>query len=363
MTAEAPQGEALNAPSALALGGYQLVRELGRGGMGIVYEAVEPQLGRHVALKVLPSQAFLDTRLKERFRREAQAAAKLQHPHIVPIYGMGEDGGIHYYAMQLVSGRGLDRVLQQVRHLRESARGGTEAPPTDDELTTSIAIELLGGSSHGSGKAAAGDGASPPRPAGPAPDTQGSTTRHGGGSFAAYCRGVARLGADVSGALSYAHAEGVLHRDVKPSNILLDHRGHAWVADFGLAKTEGAEDLTRSGEILGTLRYMAPEQLRGWSDPRSDVYSLGATLYEMLALRTTTKHLAGGLRAAGLWFHHRTGADHGAPRPGAAARGEDRRSRKGTRSTAPVPLRRHGDRVAARHARGPGPGARGLSRS
>ncbi len=100
-----------------------------------------------------------------------------------------------------------------------------------------------------------------------------------------YHRSVARIGAQVAEALFYAHGQGVLHRDIKPSNLLLDLRGSVWVTDFGLAKAAGSDDLTHSGDLVGTLRYMAPERLRGWSDPRSDVYSLGLTLYELLTLR------------------------------------------------------------------------------
>src|SRR5207237_7039345 len=103
-------------------------------------------------------------------------------------------------------------------------------------------------------------------------------------SPAHYYRSVAQIGLQVASALSYAHRQGVIHRDIKPSNLLLELEGRVWVADFGLAKTE-AEPLTGSGDLVGTLRYMPPERFRGWSDPRSDIYSLGLTLYEMLALK------------------------------------------------------------------------------
>ena len=93
---------------------------------------------------------------------------------------------------------------------------------------------------------------------------------------------MARVGVKVAEALEYAHQQGILHRDIKPSNLLLDAQGHVWVTDFGLAKAQDSGELTRTGDIVGTLRYMAPERFNGWSDPRSDVYALGATLYELL---------------------------------------------------------------------------------
>src|SRR5262249_56106721 len=102
---------------------------------------------------------------------------------------------------------------------------------------------------------------------------------------APYYRSVARIGVQAAEALAHAHGQGILHRDIKPSNLLLDAKGTVWVTDFGLAKAEGSDGLTRTGDIVGTLRYMAPERFEGWSDPRSDVYSLGATLYELLTLR------------------------------------------------------------------------------
>src|SRR5262249_56280955 len=105
------------------------------------------------------------------------------------------------------------------------------------------------------------------------------------GSVRGYWHGVARVGRQVAEALAYAHGQRVLHRDIKPSNLLLDTRGNVWVADFGLAKASEGEDLTHTGDVVGTLRYLAPERLRGQSDPRGDVYSLGLTLYELLTLR------------------------------------------------------------------------------
>ncbi len=235
------------------LGEYRILREVGRGGMGVVYEAEQESLGRRVAVKVLPFHALMDERLLDRFRREAKAAASLRHPGIVPVFGMGEDSGIHFYAMQFVDGAGLDQVVRDVKRL-SSEVGSPEARDTPAERESPsrvLALGLLNG--------------------------QRRLSR-------SYFEGVARLVKDAAEALAYAHDQGVLHRDIKPSNLMLDSSGNVWVTDFGLAKAEGSEDLTRSGEVLGTLRYMAPETIHGISDKRSDVYSLGVTLHELLTL-------------------------------------------------------------------------------
>lgn len=218
------------------LGEFRIVREAGRGGMGVVYEAEQLGLNRRVALKVLPLAAALDPRQRQRFQVEAQAAALLQQEHIVPVYGVGCDRGIAYYAMQFIAGRSLaDWIAEQ--------RG------------------LLG----------------------PPPSGSGSRNR-------ADFRLAAGWGLHAAEALEHAHGIGVLHRDVKPSNLLVDDRGHLWITDFGLARFVQDDDptLTRTGDLVGTLRYMSPEQLRGDRavvDHRCDVYALGASLYELLTLR------------------------------------------------------------------------------
>ena len=222
-----------------AVPGYAVVGWVGGGGMGDVYEAVQEALGRRVALKVLRPRGRADDAYRERFRREARAAGRLHHTNIVPVFDSGEAGGVLYYAMQFIPGRGLDAVLDEVRRLR----------------------------------AGSGD---TPRP--------GSTALAGSGG-ADYLREVARVGAAAADALAYAHRQGVLHRDVKPANLLLDARGTVWVTDFGLAKAAGAGDLTDTGDVVGTVRYMAPERFDGAADARSDVYALGLTLYELATLR------------------------------------------------------------------------------
>jgi serine/threonine protein kinase/WD40 repeat protein len=253
------------------LGDYRIVREVGRGGMGVVYEAEQESLGRHVALKVLPSSALLNPTYLERFRREARAAAKLHHTNIVPVFGTGERDGVHFYAMQFIQGEGLDRVLADVRRLRKQPGEADPAAPSE----RSVAHSLL------TGQFAASEAPTEPltRPAAPPSGLSVS------GPEAEYHRGVARLGLQVAEALTYAHKQGILHRDVKPSNLLLDLQGTVWVTDFGLAKAEGSDELTHTGDIVGTLRFMAPERFEGKSLPQSDVYALGVTLYEMLTLR------------------------------------------------------------------------------
>ncbi len=281
------------------LGDYLLLRRVGSGGMGIVYEAIQESLGRHVALKTLPTHQLGDATRLERFRREARAAARLQHTHIVPVYGIGEHDGLHYYTMQFIRGHGLDAVLQQVKQLRRdpSPIEGSEAP--DGQISTiSLACGLRTGR-YLANKAESGRTGSPstgpPRTdPGRAPELAARTSllaesndRSGlsDQSEARYVRSVAQIGAHVAEALEYAHQQGILHRDIKPANLLLDAQGQIWITDFGLAKAQDSDELTRTGDVVGTLRYMAPERFNGWSDPRSDVYALGATLYELLTLR------------------------------------------------------------------------------
>jgi serine/threonine protein kinase/WD40 repeat protein len=279
----ATEGPAVPGEMALRrLRDYRIVREVGRGGMGVVYEAEQLSLGRRVALKVLPAQAVVNPTYLERFRQEAKAAAKLHHTNIVPVFGVGEDDGVHFYAMQFIAGEGLDKVLHGLRRLRHQPGTPAEATPTLGTVgPASIASSLLSGrfTATTMPPAPGADPAPPPQaePSSPSLATNGS----GGG----YHRAIARLGVQVAEALAYAHKQGILHRDIKPSNLLLDAQGTVWVTDFGLAKAEGAEDLTHTGDIVGTVRYMAPERFDGRSLPQGDVYALGMTLYELLTLR------------------------------------------------------------------------------
>src|SRR4051812_33045015 len=260
------------------LADYRIIREVGRGGMGVVYEAEQESLGRRVALKILAASSLLDPQRVARFDREARAAARLHHTNIVPVFGVGESQGLHYYVMQFISGAGLDAVLEDVRRLEDGHDGAAAERKLAPHDLTRSAHDL---------------GEEPPEPPiDPGDPSPVSSSASGTSVLSAasepgstYARSVARVGVQVAEALEYAHQQGTLHRDVKPSNILLDSHGIAWVTDFGLAKAAADANLTHTGDIVGTIRYMAPERFHGRCDARSDVYGLGLTLYELLARR------------------------------------------------------------------------------
>ena len=246
------------------LGDYQLLREIGRGGMGVVYEAEQLSLGRRVALKVLPFAAVMDEKQRLRFTNEARAAAQLNHPNIVPVYGVGNERGIHYYSMQFIHGQPLDRLIGELRDRADAELGS----PASGEQTAACGKTVAGGSTARWGSDS-GLGCSSLRDRG-------------------YYRNVAQLGIQAAEALHHAHEQGVVHRDIKPSNLLLDASGKIWITDFGLAHVAADTNVTQSGAVLGTARYMSPEQAAGRThlvDHRADVYALGITLYELLTLR------------------------------------------------------------------------------
>jgi WD40 repeat protein len=330
-TADQPSSGPASPTSLRQLGDYRILREIGRGGMGVVYEADQQSLGRRVALKILPFSATQDAKKAARFRREARSAARLHHTNIVPVFDVGQDGDTCYYAMQLIQGQGLDQIFTELRRLRSNWQGSrgwlSPASPAAEVIPPSqlnlngisrpydagqAALALLSGTFERPtlppGAATAerlgavavaetptlvpsscpGD----PEPTAPAAASPTSSAVLPGRTELSsvqsdhwhYFRSVARIGQQTALALAHAHTRGVLHRDVKPSNLLLDAAGVVWVTDFGLAKTE-AEDLTGTGEILGTLRYMPPERFEGTGDGRADVYSLGVTMYELLVLQ------------------------------------------------------------------------------
>jgi serine/threonine protein kinase len=253
-----------------ALGDFRLVRVIGRGGMGVVYEAEQLSLGRRVAVKVLPLAATMDPRHLQRFHNEARAAACLQHPHIVPVYFVGCERGVHFYAMQLIDGRSLAALL-------------ADLPRAAPSLEPAAPREPAGGAEGSAGEPRAMDAPAAGTVPVAALSTEGARRDRG------YFRRVAELGVQAAEALDHAHQVGIVHRDIKPGNLMLDGRGNLWVTDFGLAQMQHGEgNLTMTGDLVGTLRYMSPEQALGKRvviDHRTDLYSLGATLYELLTLR------------------------------------------------------------------------------
>ncbi len=230
--------------------------------MGVIYKAFDQRLQRYVALKLLSAARLENLADRERFQQETRAASKLQHRHIVPVFGVGEQDGVPYYSMQFIAGRSLEAMIVAQRCKRltdESSRSSLPANTTQ-------------------GPAAITNGSDEQRTDTPLRDATCGTAIDSP-------HVVAGIALQIADALAYAHSQGVLHRDIKPSNLIRDNAGEIWITDFGLAKLEGAEALTRTGDVVGTLRYMAPERLEGWSDRRSDIYSLGATLYELLKLQ------------------------------------------------------------------------------
>ena len=228
LTPEPPQAEQH------VVGEFEILSEVGRGGMGVVYLAEQPSLQRRVAVKVLVTSPATTRTQIDRFHREAKAAAKLNHPGIVQVYSEGHSRGTHWFAMEYVEGHDLARELE----LQAGATGESRA--------------IL-----------------------PGPGQPG------------HVQGVARTCSEIADALHYAHLHGVIHRDVKPSNLLLSPQGRVRIVDFGLARDVSQGSLTQTGDLAGTPFYMSPEQIRAQRnavDHRTDVFSLGVVLYEMLTL-------------------------------------------------------------------------------
>jgi serine/threonine protein kinase/Tfp pilus assembly protein PilF len=266
----------VSAPLVGELGDFRLLREVGRGGMGVVYEAEQRSLGRRVALKMLPFAAALDGRQLQRFRNEAHAAAQLHHTNIVPVYAVGCERGVHYYTMQFIEGHTLAELIQELRR----GQNEPEALATEEHRAPAAVVAPAGAGEppttlHVHGMTGVETPAVAAR----------STLRSSAG--VAFFRLAAQLGVQAAEALEHAHQLGVVHRDIKPGNLLVDGRGNLWVTDFGLAHCQSQTALTLTGDLVGTLRYMSPEQAlaqRVIIDYRTDVYSLGATLYELLTL-------------------------------------------------------------------------------
>jgi serine/threonine protein kinase/WD40 repeat protein len=318
------------------LGEYRILGKIGHGGMGVVYEAEHATMRRRVALKVMPAGAAVNPTHLRRFHREARAAGRLHHTNIVPVFEVGEDCGIHFYAMQYIRGQSLDLVIEELQRL-QAARDPSATTPADSyhnaraqKLGQSVAKSLVSGQfeppastpadsdeppAQGAPPQAVPGQDEPPtvisvRNAVPSTAEQAESASSGddieatekrtyssadilskSGDFTEsatvrnqYFHRVARIGLQVAEALDHAHGQGVLHRDIKPANLILDTAGVAWITDFGLAKNDN-ENLTGTGDIVGTMRYIAPERLSGKGDVRSDIYGLGLTLYELCTLR------------------------------------------------------------------------------
>lgn len=251
--------------------GYRITGVLGQGGMGIVYHAVQTKLNRTVALKVLPAMVgAANPAAVQRFRREATAAARLHHTHIVPIYDFGESRDAHYYAMELITGHPLNTLVPKFASMDVSRASAGQFTRILHEIHLPEGMQ-----------SALDD----PSVSGPI-DTSAVTSFGSRGRV--YFRQVARWMADTADALHYAHSQGIIHRDIKPSNLILALDGRIMVADFGLAKTADDRTVTVTGAFLGTLRYVSPEQSmarRVRVDHRTDIYSLGVTMYELLCFQ------------------------------------------------------------------------------
>ncbi|HEX3315445.1 MAG TPA: serine/threonine-protein kinase, partial [Gemmataceae bacterium] len=262
------------------LGDFKIVREIGRGGMGIVYEAVQLSLGRRVALKVLPFAATFDAKHLQRFKNEAQAAAHLHHTNIVPVFAVDSERGVHFYAMQLIAGQSLAHVLRQIRK-RAGKNIEDDEPLPESGFSTTVQYPADSARST----------AAPSLPTESPPNAetmaQFSLTLSEHRTSNRYFRDVAGLAIQAAEALEHAHQYGVIHRDIKPANLLVEPQGRLWVTDFGLAHFRTGTVLTQTGDLMGTLRYMSPEQATGAKvglDHRTDIYALGATLYELVTL-------------------------------------------------------------------------------
>ncbi|MEL7498068.1 MAG: serine/threonine-protein kinase [Planctomycetota bacterium] len=267
------------------IGDFRIIREIGRGGMGIVYLAHQKSLDREVALKLVSSSAQFDERRRQRFQQEARASAMLHHTNIVPIFDIGQHEDLSFLVMQFINARSLDDVLAVDNQQRSAQKAGTESTiKMVDQSTNSVDLSEISTDDGVRLRVDAPDFSSSTAPAPHTKRIQVNSTKD-----EAYAklltpadrfRWVARVGIQIADALAHAHEKGILHRDIKPSNLLVNDRGNAWVTDFGLAKSVDSPEITMTGEIVGTLRYMSPEQMNGAPEVRSDIFGLGMTLYE-----------------------------------------------------------------------------------
>lgn len=238
------------------LGDFRIVREIARGGMGVVFEAVQPMLNRRVAVKLLPWKFPRNSSWAEQFIREARTAAQLQHQNIVPVYSFGEHDQRYFYAMQFVRGIGLDKLIQGW----DDNKGIVDLDVLIERAHPSGNVEEIQRLQNNS-------------------SSNRRLLRHGSWIQ------IGKIATQIASAIRYAHRSGTLHRDIKPGNLLIDQQGKIWVTDFGLAMPQEKLYVEATGPLSGTLRYMAPEQFHGQGDERSDLYAFGATLYELCTLK------------------------------------------------------------------------------
>ena len=239
------------------LGDYRIVREVGRGGMGVVYEAEQLSLHRRVALKVLPFAAVLEPQRLQRFKNEAIAMASLDHPNVVKVYGVGVERSIHFLAMQFIDGNTLADLID-ARKRPKTPLPDAQSPEFAQPLATHRSTQAVAFAT-----------------------TQGLSRT----DRKQHEQQIIRWAIQAAEALSHAPGLGIVHRDIKPSNLIIDSQAQLWVADFGLAQFSSDASLTTSGALLGTLRYMRPEQAVGTAsvDHRTDIYSLGVSLYDTIS--------------------------------------------------------------------------------
>ncbi|MDA7908903.1 serine/threonine-protein kinase [bacterium] len=260
------------------IGQYKINGEIGRGGMGVVFEAVHESLGKRVAIKVMPTPLINSKNFVERFKREAQSAARLHHTNIVSVFGVGEGEGYHYYVMDLIEGQTLGAVINGFNASHPlSTKIDRYETRVDISGEQTIAInasppsEKISVTSHEKTKT---------------PETPTGSSQARPSMKANHYRWAARIAADIANAVAFAHDADLLHRDIKPSNIILDQKGQVWITDFGLAKdTRSDINLTKTGDVIGTPQYLSPESLEGKYDCRSEVYCIGLTLYELATLQ------------------------------------------------------------------------------
>lgn len=275
-------GTPLSAPSMpTQLGDFRLLREAGRGGMGVVFEAIEIPLNRRVAVKVLDQRVVSDAVALQRFEREARAAATLHHTNIVPVFAIGSEHNVYFYVMPFIEGITLAELLSSLRARLKKAQTGL------GQETDAVARQLTPGDigNQNSARFSNADEAEFQV------DRGLSISVHDRINFpdpddSNYFHDIATIGLQVADALDHAAQQGILHRDIKPANLMLTADKTLWVMDFGLARFNEQNDLTATGEIMGTPRYLAPERLSGQHTIQGDLYGLGMVLYELLTLRT-----------------------------------------------------------------------------